>query len=187
MDSAKATVHAVESRTVYQPVLETYTDLARNGRDGLNSKDRFYNDVEMFDYDVHSIGYYLSDLNGDGVDEMVICCTDQQTTQDIYAVYALQNGSPVTVFTGWPRNRYYLLDNGKLYNEGSGGAALSMFNLYSMSGAKLQLESAWLYRDGVYYTVNGSTETAISEAEFDTATGTLRNAIKTPPAITPIR
>lgn len=48
-------------------------------------------------------------------------------------MYTLHDDKPVLLIEGWARNRYYLLNDGTIYNEGSSGAAYTSFGIYRIS------------------------------------------------------
>ena len=76
---------------------------------------------------LNSIAYCVVDINNDGVKELVICDPSWPLPGNvrILDMYTMVDDKVVKVITGWSRNRYYLLDDGYIYNEGSGGAAYS--------------------------------------------------------------
>lgn len=81
-------------------------------------------------------GYALTDLTGDGEPELLIVSTDGL----VLGGYAVADGEVVRFLDGWSRNRYQLLDDGRFYNEGSGGAAYSIFGVYHISADGTALE-----------------------------------------------
>ena len=51
----------------------------------------------------------------------------------ILLMYTLHDDKPVLLIEGWARIRYYLLNDGTIYNEGSSGAAYTSFGIYRIS------------------------------------------------------
>ena len=88
-----------------------------------------------------SVGYTLYDADGNGVQELIIAEAGEGLWDNrILNMYTLQEEKPVVVIDGWARNRYYILDDGKIYNEGSGGAAYTIFGTYRIGADGLSLE-----------------------------------------------
>lgn len=75
-----------------------------------------------------SIGYTFMDLDGDGMDELVVATQyDYENATSILAVYSVVKGNVINVVEGWGRNRYYLCDDGYFCHQGSSGAAWTEF------------------------------------------------------------
>ncbi len=83
---------------------------------------------------VNQISYLFKDINGDNVKELIIGCFETNeysyTKNQILALYTLNNNKPLYVTEGRSRNAYSLMDDGKLFNTGSNGAAYSIFGTY---------------------------------------------------------
>ena len=90
--------------------------------------------ISNFAEDPDQISAYLLDLDGNGVMELII--TDGMM---IYDLYTLKSGSPVKLLTGWERNSYRLCLNNVIYNQGSNGAASTVFNYYQLTAGELVL------------------------------------------------
>lgn len=126
-----------------------------------------------------AIAYCVMDVNTDGVEELLIVDTvwTEPGNVRILDMYTLVEGTPVRVIEGWERNRYYLLDDGKIYCSSSGGAAYSNEELLEFAPGAMKLTSKELYftypkdnetryyysRDGIY---DVSAATEITENEF---------------------
>ena len=81
------------------------------------------------------IGYTFDDINGDGTQELLIMkVSDQGQTlyygEQILAMYTIAQDEARFLAGGWARNRYYLLNDGRIINEGSSGADDSSFETY---------------------------------------------------------
>lgn len=126
----------------YKKSCETNEEVNRDNKNYLST-----GLVEMADADEkdlpHKVGYRLQDLNGDGVDELLISLIEKTGYYDyIIAIYQHIDGEGVNkVEDGWARNKYYLLKNNKLLNEASGGAAYSYISKLKMVGNHLKTES----------------------------------------------
>ena len=57
----------------------------------------------------------------------------------IYEIDTLVNGQPVQIACSSARDRYYLRTDGRILNEGSGGAGHSVFLINSIQGGELVL------------------------------------------------
>lgn len=72
------------------------------------------------------IGCARMDLNGDGVEELLLGWLDaplwNMDEGYVFAIYTLVDGQPVLAVEGWERNRYVVGGDGYLYNAGSSGA-----------------------------------------------------------------
>lgn len=95
-------------------------------------------------------GYTLRDLDGDGAPELLI-----GNGREIFDLYALQDGAPKKLLTGWERNAYVLCEDGTIYNTASGGAAYTVFADYAVrEGALVPVQTvvfdtdAWTAYDG---------------------------------------
>lgn len=56
----------------------------------------------------------------------------------VFEIFTLENGVPVTVGRSSARSRLFLMADGKIYNEGSSGAASSNFSVMQFSGGQLR-------------------------------------------------
>lgn len=89
---------------------------------------------------LHKLGYKLIDLNGDGVDELIISLLEKKGFNNyIISIYQYVNGEGVKkIEDGWARNRYYLLKGNVLLNEASGGAFHTETSKLKMIGRNLK-------------------------------------------------
>lgn len=90
-----------------------------------------------------SVGYTLYDVDGNGVDELIIVDTSETGSpwnNRILIMASLLDNKPVEVAGGWARNRFYLLNDNTIYYEGSGGAAYTTFATYRMAEDGISLE-----------------------------------------------
>ena len=72
------------------------------------------------------IGYAYKDLNGDGIEELLIGeITDGKEGSVIYDIYSMKDRKPVHLASGWERNRYYTFEHGMIGCEYSGSASVS--------------------------------------------------------------
>ena len=85
------------------------------------------------------IGFALLDINADLDPELIFARIDSRengvcTGSDIIAVYSLQGLSPFIMLEGSARNRYALLPEARIYNEGSSSAYSGGCAVFSFSG-----------------------------------------------------
>ena len=147
--------------TLYSSILKGYQDAYRSG-----STDAEYawqhNLSEIIAYSAH-VGYALKDLDKNGVPELIIAGlgTDDFSNGMVYELYTLVNNTPVQLALSHARDRYYLRTDGRLVNEGSGGAGFSAVILKRLDGHELKEESAIITyypgdeRDGCYLQEGG--------------------------------
>lgn len=125
-----------------------------------------------------SLGYYLKDLNKDGLPELLIGAT----TSDYYEgciidLFTLQNGQPKRVLASSDRCRYYLRSDNMISCAGSGGASYSSNDLLKFNSNGVDLvNSVVLYGDDNgninYYRVldkdfDYSNDTLITQEEYE--------------------
>lgn len=107
---------------------------------------------------LQNIGYRIADLNNDGNLELIIggMPTNEYWPDMIFALYTFVDGEPKMIIESVERSRNYLCSDNYFSNEGSSGAAYSVYFLYKFEGTKLNLEE-YLYTDGdnePYYAEN---------------------------------
>ena len=123
-----------------------------------------------------SAGYAIRDLNGDGVDELVVLNADYV----VGAIFSLADGKPILLRNYEPRDRGWIDANGWIHENGSSGADRSTNAVYRIVNAKggpsMELIAEfgtngheWL--DGVavqkYYKLVGGERVDITKAEHD--------------------
>ncbi|MBQ3255985.1 MAG: hypothetical protein IJA67_01025 [Oscillospiraceae bacterium] len=106
-----------------------------------------------------TIGYVFTDLNGDGVDELLVGVFDTMdgayVKNELYAGYTLVGDAPVLLFEGRARNAYSLMEGGSFYYYGSGGAMYSIFGEAVVNDAS---DLAWVDYYFTYETDETMTE-----------------------------
>ena len=139
-----AAAEAQDYEAVYAPVLASVADLlscetpddhivgpgetgVRENRIGTAAEDALW-----------KVGYAIRDLSGDGIPELIIAQVETQEGmvsfgKRILAIYTCFGNSPSLLVEGWGRNRYYLLPDGSILNEGSSGAAYSCLGIFRLS------------------------------------------------------
>ncbi len=130
-----------------------------------------------------NIGYTLKDVDGNGVRELLIGENwgDSEAGTVLYDMYTIRDGKLLHVFSGWDRNRYYLLTNGNFINQGSSGAMQSSeaYYIYAKGDmifirsviydATMEPEGPWFISYEVPYIMDVEPSwTEISESEANT-------------------
>ena len=139
-----------DSDTVHLKPCTTYQDILDNAYEVIitdNGTDIVLSD-ELFSYDgireakmgrdteeaLAGIGYTYYDVDDNGIEELIIADTGPEGWNNrILLMYTLYDDKPVLLIDGWARNRYYLLNDGTIYNEGSSGAAYTSFGVYRIA------------------------------------------------------
>lgn len=146
---------------------------------GLSEKVMYSKDEDL----LNSIGYLLTDMNGDGIPELLIGSDEEydgQKNSYIYTLCTLRDETPVCMIAGSTRSSYNSMGDGQLYYEGSGGASITIFgeNHLSRDGSEIVWDDFYFSDEkedgsiGVYYNNTGifdsaeSEELNISEKEF---------------------
>ena len=84
----------------------------------------------------YSCGYALKDLNGDGVDELVLLNNEYH----VIAVFSYADGKPVLLGNYKSRDRCWIDGEGLLHENGSNGADLSTNAIYKIADGGRELE-----------------------------------------------
>ena len=118
-------------------------------------------------------GYSVKDLNGDGVDELVLMNKDYY----IMAIFSYYDGKPVLLGNYWERNSCWVDGDGLLHNNGSSGADYSTNAVYKIAdgGDRLELVAEfgtngheWIGEVAYtkYYKVVDGEKVSIKESEY---------------------
>ena len=135
----------------YQDILDNaYTVITNRGANLVEADDIFISVGiweacigDTTDEALADIGYTFCDVDGNGIEELIIADMsedDGRWDNRILLMYSLLDERPVPVIVGWARNRYHLLNDGTFYNEGSGGAAYTIFATYRMAADGVSIE-----------------------------------------------
>ena len=120
-----------------------YNDILRKHLTAINEKwdsnklekenmSYMYNVIAQSNKNVlDKVGYVYYDLNGDGIDELLIGeITQGETKGVIYDIYTMVDRKPEHVISGGSRNRYFACDKVFICNEASLGANESNWLVY---------------------------------------------------------
>jgi len=145
--NSETAVSESDSFSVYQPVIDAFYKLA-SGQYEYSTEDESDipkggmgilegNGFGSSDSMLWKSGFVIRDLSGDGVPELLIGSVEEKATEGdrtaIYAIYTIADDREKFVLDGTYRNMYYLCENGSLFNQGSAGAAYSIFGLYDLT------------------------------------------------------
>lgn len=129
-------------------------------------------------------GYLLSDLDGDGTEELLIGCLtgDEYTDEIVLDLYTVKDGAVSMVFTSGERDRYYLCADGTVANEASSSAFESHFRYYTYAGGALKLREEYGFdlaanRNEPWFRITeDGTKSVITEEEAVAATERYRDS-----------
>lgn len=94
------------------------------------------------------IGYYMTDLDEDGVDELLIGEVNDENLYYVgffYNLYTIKEGERIQAAVSAERSRFYLCNDGLIAYEGSSSAFCSSNGYYYFTGTGLELREAVLY------------------------------------------
>ena len=97
---------------------------------------------------LNMIAYCIEDINNDGNEELIIfdaSLEDEVLCDRILDLYTISGNEAVGLGSGWARNRYYILNDSMIYNEGSGGAVYSSCQLFKLDSGATELTGQDLY------------------------------------------
>lgn len=120
-----------------------------------------------------SCGYAMKDINGDGVDELVLLNNEYY----IMAIFSYADGKPVLLGNYMPRGSCWIDGDGLLHENGSGGADHSTNAIYKIADGGKELELIVEYGTNghewiedvaytIYYKLVDGEKTVITEAEY---------------------
>ena len=129
----------IDYEEIYTPVLSSIREMIQEGYDfekdydygttGIVERIMYPGDDDL----MQVIGYVIEDINGDGIDELLIGenavsdYNDSGSVSFVYSGYTCKEDKPVCFMEGWGRNTQSYMGNGHFYNAGSNGAASSVF------------------------------------------------------------
>jgi len=190
--TAPAMIYVVDTVTAYGSVISAYYRAYTTGN--TTSEYAFNNNLSEFISYAPHVGYALQDINGDGVQELIIAGINDEAYTEIviFDLYTLENGQPVQLACTRARSRYFLRSDGSILNEGSNGAGNSIFVINRLYGSSLTpIESAMTWyegseRDGCYHQTDGYNyeprdyDEYLNEAQFNYFVGSWRDSVYVP-------
>ena len=144
----------------YEPVLQTYRDYI-NGVPSSSEIMTEYGDTPLtyytFPYEQYgvsllmryepNVGYYLKDLNKDGIPELligIVSYTNGNSYPDtavLYDLFTLADGTPKRLLASSERVLYWLRTDNLIYLQGSGGVSYSSYAVYQFKGTGFDLDN----------------------------------------------
>lgn len=153
--ASAGTEDAADYEALYKPVIDEFFRLASGDYDENNIPEGGTALLEGNGWNKNNAmlwdaGYMIRDLSGDGVPELLIGSTageeyDVVAGTMIYALFTVADGQVQLTLEGAYRNAYCILEDGSIFNQGSGGAAYHIFGLYDLSadGTALTCRDYW--------------------------------------------
>lgn len=178
----------VSNEEKYKPVLDIYKDVIINLDDQPYSMDAPYPEGTR-EYDWWSAilgaaasyhlstnvpGYAFCDLNENGNDEMLLLLDDYTTL----AIFSFVDDQPILLDNYWNRKKCMIDQDGSIQVYGSGGAEVSSFSIFEISGDDRELVLLSEYgTDGYdpdtltpyYYKISNGSRTPITVLEYAAA------------------
>lgn len=139
-----ALITVTKSQGAYDPVIEKYRQAMTHRSNGIFTQ---YDVSEMILYASH-VGYALLDLDGNGTEELLIAGIGYDIPEEpcLYEIFTLDGNTPISVARSQARSRLFLMQDNRIYNEGSSGAANNNFSVMQFSGGQLR------FLNGLYTT-----------------------------------
>ena len=146
-------VKVEEPQVNYQPYYDLVDKVASGLKDGFSEEEMLLKEygglglstciyrTNYRDYEV--IGYMYKDLDGDGIDELLLGENSRDGTPGwdsiIYNIFTLKDGELFPVAYGEERHRLYLCEDGTIAVEGSSGAAYTSLEYFRYSDGELSI------------------------------------------------
>lgn len=167
-----------EKQDTYEGLIELYTAALQGNwkRDFLESMGLSFlidDNVKVEDF-----GYYMKDINADGIDELFFGMVDNSKSWmgNFYDMYTLVNGHAHNVTSGGERWGCYLCRSGAIYDAGASGAgagATTFYNGLSQNGDLIPVEEiSFEYGESgiqYYYTNSPDDYTSLKPVSENTA------------------
>lgn len=158
--------------SAYEEILDNYAAAISDGWEPIQCEEAGISYLAGRMESKDSVGYLLRDMDGNGTQELLMICNDE--SQSILDMYTLENGEPVSVFSGWERNAYFLREDNRILNIGSGSAARTNYVFYRLQGKTLEqeesiyfdaerdMENPWFMGEDMHPVTQQEAEAAIS-------------------------
>ncbi len=150
-------------RAEYQLVLEHYlTALSEEMDDSVRQALGVSGIVQDFygQDPLGRVGYAFADLNGDGQEELLIGCVEDEEYYGriLFDVYYLRDGRPIKLAESMDRVRWYDCGLGELICEGDESDSAKRWLLFRLDPEKQDLYEGMELQGGIYYDGNGDRE-----------------------------
>lgn len=124
---------------LYKDILDMYYQKISYGWDRTEDVSLIFFQGYFRTETVSDVGYAFVDLDNNGVPELLISTVQDAVDGMLYDLYSYVDGNVVHLASSIERDRYYLCEDNKICNEGSGGAAVSSTGLFGISSDKHSL------------------------------------------------
>lgn len=139
ISTSPAYIYVGDFLNAYRSIIDKYRLVAQLGyKDYCGTYS--YDAISECARGCNSFGYALKDIDKNGIPELIISGSGDYYSEAniVFELYTLVNNVPVNVFVSFPRLRFYLLTDNRLYWEGSGGAAYSYYEFFKLNGDHLE-------------------------------------------------
>lgn len=170
---------------IFEPILREHYEFLKNGYDpyvdieydpkyvsmGVMERIMYGETGELLE----NIGYFIKDLNNDGVPELMIGeNADYDGTGEksyVYSCFGVKDDEPVLLFEGWARSTNSWLGGDRFYYFGSNGAMSSIFGSFHLNdnGTDIIWEDYYFSDDkpsgglGLYHNTSGIFDASVSD------------------------
>lgn len=161
-----------ELPTVYQDILQDVAAILVSGESnpGINGNAGILETLAQLgtEQSLQSVAWAAPDTDGSGTQELLILDGDDC----ILSMYTQDRDAAAAVLESTARSRYYLLEDGRIYYEGSSGAAYTIYAFYRLDGSTLAVQDYYFteYADendpdswGWYHNTTGESDVSVSE------------------------
>lgn len=129
------------SEVIYAEILDMFYSCIQSGWTEYNGMPILYDEEFSFLFPMYysnpsyieKIGYSFIDLNGDGVEELLIGMDEDEGIQQIYDLYTYMNEKIVHLATSGERFGYQLCEDNTISYWGSGGVASTEYCHYQLN------------------------------------------------------
>ena len=139
--SAPAPYATSDAPNSYAGVIEKYRQAKADGV--ASPGEAFQRGISEWISSYDHVGYGLVDLDGNGIEEMIIAGIDPKIDPKyadpvVFEIYTISGDAPVSLLCSETRSRYFLINDNKIINSGSGGANVSSLAAYRVEGDHLK-------------------------------------------------
>lgn len=138
-DSEIPESRADKATYIYKDVLDMYYQKISYGWDRTEDVSLIFFQGYPQTQTVSDVGYAFVDLDNNGIPELLVSTVQDAVDGMIYDLYSYAEDNVVHLASSMERDRYYLCEDNTIYNEGSGGAAVSSTRMYEMNADKCYL------------------------------------------------
>ena len=121
----------------------------------LNNEDEFsvlwYLDKTLT---TSSTGYAITDLDGDGREELVLGTISEDNNGTIFDIYTNYEGNVYHIAAAGERDHFALTNRGTIVEEGNNNASSYSIVFYNIGKNRLEVDSAYLVKDNKNYKVD---------------------------------